>query len=548
MKGAGSPVGVLVSARSLSKFVAIAFIIVGFLALWSRYSNRSSEQKAFEDSNWLLTYIINFKTDGTEDGNALDDVRIALPRSTAHVEVDENPAFSHANLRARTRKLTTGTHELIASTRRGGDYSVTATFKLKLCPSGANNAANGQKLIDLDPDTRSRYLREEDTIPINNDAIRQIAQGAKSNSDTTEGMLQEIFRYCSHDLGGAAKATASSDTVGGALLNNQATPLGRARTMTTLCRASKLPARIVTGFELKRQANADPHVWVEVFRANRWVPFDPEYGYARHMPINFVAARRGGESIVVTKNNFDITDLVSSFSIERDKTPKEVLEAELRRPTTILDLTKLPVGMHQTMSLLLLLPLGALITAFFRIVIGIRTFGTFAPALFAISFIYADWMSGLLVLGIVLIMGFGGRSLIERMQLLMVPRLSIILTFIIMFVVFGVSLLAYIDATPNARAVLLPLVIITILIERFYVATEEDGAGFSLTLLVGTIFVSFCCYLLLRWDYVGDLILIYPEFHLITIAAFILIGRYTGYRLMELWRFRDLIGNKDATA
>ena len=30
-----------------------------------------------------------------------------------------------------------------------------------------------------------------------------------------------------------------------------------------------------------------------------------------------------------------------------------------------------------------------------------------------------------------------------------------------------------------------------------------------------------------------------------TVVALILVGRYTGYRLTELWRFRDLSGMKD---
>ena len=39
-----------------------------------------------------------------------------------------------------------------------------------------------------------------------------------------------------------------------------------------------------------------------------------------------------------------------------------------------------------------------------------------------------------------------------------------------------------------------------------------------------------------------DAILItYPELHLFTIAALIVLGRYTGYRLTELWRFRDIV-------
>jgi hypothetical protein len=96
------------------------------------------------------------------------------------------------------------------------------------------------------------------------------------------------------------------------------------------------------------------------------------------------------------------------------------------------------------------------------------------------------------------------------------------------------------EVTPSAEAVLLPLVILTIMIERLYVAAEEDGVSFSVQLAAGTIVVATCCYLLLSWDRIGQLILIYPELHFLTIAAFILIGRYSGYRVSELIRFRDL--------
>jgi hypothetical protein len=122
-----------------------------------------------------------------------------------------------------------------------------------------------------------------------------------------------------------------------------------------------------------------------------------------------------------------------------------------------------------------------------------------------------------------------------------VPRLSIILTVVILCVVFGVSLLDYMQLTPSAQAVLLPMVILTMLIERFYVTTEEDGLMFTLQLAAGTLVVAALCYLVLSWDEVGKFVLAYPEAHFFTIAAFILLGRYAGYRITELWRFRDLV-------
>ncbi len=48
-------------------------------------------------------------------------------------------------------------------------------------------------------------------------------------------------------------------------------------------------------------------------------------------------------------------------------------------------------------------------------------------------------------------------------------------------------------------------------------------------------------YLLLSWPGLGDLLFDYPELHFFTVAALVLMGRYTGYRLTELVRFRDLV-------
>jgi hypothetical protein len=64
---------------------------------------------------------------------------------------------------------------------------------------------------------------------------------------------------------------------------------------------------------------------------------------------------------------------------------------------------------------------------------------------------------------------------------------------------------------------------------------------YTLQLAAGTLFVAVLCYLVLRWDEVGSLVLTYPEIHFFTIAAFIFLGRYAGYRLTELWRFSDLV-------
>jgi len=202
--------------------------------------------------------------------------------------------------------------------------------------------------------------------------------------------------------------------------------------------------------------------------------------------------------------------------------------------------------MHKVMKILLLLPFAALITTFLRNVVGLGTFGTFSPALLAMSFIYADWKTGLAVVLIVLTVGLLARLALERLRLLTVPRLSIILTIVIMSVIFGLSVLHYMMPAISAQVVLLPMIILTMLIERFHVSAEEDGLVHTVKLAAGTMVVALLCYLTLGSQRIGDIVLTYPEVHFFTIASFISLGRYAGYRLTELWRFRDLADLREA--
>lgn len=524
-------------SRSLSQFALVGLLLVGGAWVAVRHSARVADRTALEDSLWRLTYDVRFKATGERT-----EVRLALPLDSDHVSVEKENS-TNPGLTERTRRLRpSGTRELVVATSLLGDYRVTSEFVIRLRPRGGFGEP---PLSSLSGDVKARYLAEERTIfPTRNSDLQALLRQAQKETNDSEGaLLQWIFDHCSRDLK-PAPANAN-DTVLGALRDQSATPLGRARLMVTLCRAAGFPARLVTGFELRQQYELKPHTWVEVFRDATWMPFDPVYGHARRLPNEFVAARRDGEEIVRTPKASMAEGIEAKYSIVRLGPPSAVLDRNTRHPSQVFDLTRLPVEMHEVLALLLLLPFGALITAFFRNIVGIPTFGTFAPALFAVSFIYADWGSGLLILAVVFAAGLAGRAIVGRLQLLMVPRLSIILTTIILCVVFGVSALDYLALTPSANAVLLPLVIVTVLIERFYVTTEEDGLGFAFQLVAGTVVVSAVCFMVLSWDEVGKVILVYPEIHLITIALFIAIGRYAGYRLVELWRFRDLVKSND---
>jgi len=212
--------------------------------------------------------------------------------------------------------------------------------------------------------------------------------------------------------------------------------------------------------------------------------------------------------------------------------------------SAIPDLMRLPVPTQQTLAVLLILPAGAAITSFARNIVGFQTFGTLMPNLLALSFLETDWITGSAVFVIVMLVGLGGRAALGRLRLLIGPRLGLVLTATVLCLAAAVSVADYLGLPVRASAALLPTVVLTIVVERFYVSIEENGLATSIRLLATTLAVALVCLGLLKWRALGGLALRFPEGELLVAAALVLIGRYSGYRLSELWRFRDLAADE----
>jgi hypothetical protein len=212
----------------------------------------------------------------------------------------------------------------------------------------------------------------------------------------------------------------------------------------------------------------------------------------------------------------------------------------------LLDLTRLSPPTRRSLSLLLLIPLCALVTCVFRIFIGVETSGRFTPALLAIALVLTNWRLGLVAILVVIFLGLVTRDALEKLRLLVLPRLSVVLTLVVYCFALGGGLIEHFQWNRGPHMLLLPMVILTMIIERFYVAAQEEGGTVAARRLAGTGLVCVFCYLTLQWETAGRWLLAYPELHLVTVAAFILMGRYRGYQLAELWRFRDLASERDS--
>jgi hypothetical protein len=201
---------------------------------------------------------------------------------------------------------------------------------------------------------------------------------------------------------------------------------------------------------------------------------------------------------------------------------------------------RLSVHSQTIYRVLLLLPLAALVITFLRNVIGLQTFGTFMPALLALGFRETGLLTGISMAMGVIVVGVFCRFLLQRLQLLMVPRLTAVLTLVVL-VFFFVSLgSASRDFYAGQSIALFPVIVLSMMVERLSVVLEELGLKKGIIQTLSTLIATVVAFVVVTRDSIMYLFSSFPELLLLVLAASLLLGRYTGFRVSEWYRFRKL--------
>src|SRR5690606_26599027 len=212
----------------------------------------------------------------------------------------------------------------------------------------------------------------------------------------------------------------------------------------------------------------------------------------------------------------------------------EVRNADLVRYS----LLSLPLQAQETYRILLMVPIGAFIMLLLRNLVGVKTYGTFMPVLIALAFRETALVAGIALFVVVVGFGLLVRFYLERLRLLLVPRLTAILILVVLLMAAVSVLSNRLGLEVGLSVALFPMVIMAMTIERMSVAWDERGAGSAIKEGVGSLVVAALAYLAMSWDRLEHLVFVFPETLLLLFAAALVIGRYSGYRLSELLRFR----------
>jgi hypothetical protein len=492
------------------------------------------------------TWKVTLAVQGTSQGHA--QVKTAVPlhlegrqrlthENYASGQMACKPLHSRSPLR----------HRVLWSQRSGkpdGPFKLRAEFRVALRADPANPPpAKGAYAAPR----QGEYLASEPLIEVTHEAISAQARlltAGLADHENTHDVADALFRFVKQQVQNDVRFDGGAASAAACLAAGCGDSSAKSRLLVALLRNRKVPARVVAGLALARGAEQQAHYWVEAWVYDRWMPMCPFHKGQRffgRVPPTYLVLALGDFPLVTARR---VGDLKCAFLVEKLGRDGDAAPAESRckRAFKALSLATLPPTDRRLMEILLLLPLAALIICLFRNVIGLHSFGTFAPALIGLAF-HHDFNSlpGILVFVTILLVGWLLRRGLDHYHLLQVPRVSLMLT-LIMAVLIGVVVLANRYGLATTRIIsLFPMVILTGMVERFWTLETEDSTMASFKTLLQTMFIATTITLVLSRIWVVRHFFCFPETLGLVMAGQLLIGRYTGYRLTELFRFRDFL-------
>ncbi|HTU18200.1 MAG TPA: 7TM domain-containing protein [Gemmataceae bacterium] len=491
---------------------------------------------------WKVTLAVH----GTSLGGAR--VATAIPLDLEHQQVDTE-VYQSEQLSKKPPDASHPERRVVLWSQRGGapdgPFRLRCEYHVSIDGSPRNTLMSRRTNSLYAAPRPGEYLGAEHGTDVNDEEISAAARRLTAdleNPRNQHDVAEALFRFVADDIKNDPVDGPSASAVE-CLRNQRGDRLAQSRLLLALIRNRGIPARLVTGLALTKGSEQRPHYWVEAWLAayNHWLPMCPFHKHQfGHVPSTYLVFGFGVKPLVRGRH---VKDLDFAFLVER----LPALDANaagispLKRMFLKLSLFSLPPAERRLVEILLLLPIAALIICIFRNVIGLSSFGTFAPALIGLAFHDLHSLPGIFVFVSILLIGWLMRRVLDHYHLLQVPRVATMLT-LIMIVLIAAIVAANVYGAATTRYIsLFPMIILCGMVERFWTLETEDSTRASFRTLFQTMLISTVIALVLSFAGLGQHMLRFPETLGLIMAAQLLIGRYTGYRLMELLRFRDFL-------
>ncbi|WP_298510126.1 7TM domain-containing protein [uncultured Kordia sp.] len=387
----------------------------------------------------------------------------------------------------------------------------------------------------------TKYLKPSKYIEVFHPKINKLANKLTATTYDLKSSITALYTYVYKIPSAPINQRTSALN---ALEQNLASCNGKARLFVAMCRNQGIPARLKGGLILENTQKRISHLWAEVHIQDKWVPFDVLNGHFAYLPANYLELYTGDRPLITHSKDilFDY-----SYTIEKmDHVPFINSDAYTKlqsNPFTLIKLSESGIIPKKVLSFLLLLPLAGLLISLLKNVIGLKTYGIFLPVLIAYTLSMIGFISGislfLCITGLIALFSIP----LNRWGLLYTPKIVVLLTLTVLSILVLISIGLYFEISWLTKLSFFPIIVIVIMSERFARAIEEDGYQKAASTIGQTLLVTSFCYLIFASSTLKTLVLIFPEFILVSLMINLFIGKWIGLRVTEYFRFKRLIFN-----
>jgi hypothetical protein len=492
--------------------------------------------RAFGPGRWKVTLSVQ----GTSLGSARLTTATPLDLDRQHVLVDR---YESAEFASKPPEARHPQRRQVSWTQRNGSsagpFRARCTFQVAMDVAHPNGLMTRLARGLYAKPASGEYLELPPSSGPDAERLAELARAKSAGMEDPVDVAEALYHFVDREIGNEPSLGNTPAGAAECLTAGAGDCGAKSRLLAALLHLRGVPARIMTGLALTKGVEQRAHHWVEAWVQYRWLPMCPFYHHFGRVPSTYLVLGCGDEPVVRGRN---VKDVEYAFLVEHkaaDDLPANA--SKLRKAFTAISLFALPPAERRLVEVLLLLPVAALIICVFRNIVGLSSFGTFAPALVGLAFRELRSLPGILVFVSVLLVGWLMRRALDYYHLLQVPRVALMLTLIMLVLIgvviganqFGASLTTYVS--------LFPLVILTGMVERFWTLEIEDSTAASFRTLFSTLLISIVIAVVLSLNALVQFLFRYPETLGLVMALQMLIGRYTGYRLSELLRFRDFV-------
>ena len=306
-------------------------------------------------------------------------------------------------------------------------------------------------------------------------------------------------------------------------------------------RAGGFNARIVHGVDVAKSRRTAPIVnWIEVKLGEDWQSFAITDRPGRFPDAN-VAWWRGSEPLVSVNGGQPPTRRISVRRLRESELSQVLIRGHAdQSPFVVFSLYSLPTSTQDLYRILFMIPVGVFVLVILRNLVGIKGLGTFMPVLIALAFRESTLLIGVVFFVSIIAIGLLCHLYFDQLKLLVAPRLAVILIVVILSMAL-ISVVTHRLGFDRGLAIaLFPIVILTMTIERVSIIWDERGPPAAIWEAIQSLLIASVCYFIMTIASLQYFVFTFPEINLILLAAILVIGRYSGYRLLELFRFRNI--------